>query len=195
MKTFTYTTTLIILLVVNSQALAQKYASATIEQDYELLTERFSELAEDLNSYDGLGEFCANPDVRSETIAVLSYLHHYDSLVLQLLLDPTSGVQISHRDFKKTMKDIQEFEEDYSLESFVGFLKESCITRNAMERDAEDLKRESGIYSYDGQMLMLETKLAKYVKHVVKKVQAIDDHVHMIHPDQLQNVRILAQKQ
>lgn len=174
------------------QAKGQNYTSETIENEYEVLTSRFTTLAEFLTSYDGLGEFCANPDFRTETISVLSYLHHYDSLVLKLMLDPTSGIEVSHREFKKTISDIQKFEEDYSVESFVGLLKESCITRNSMERDSENLRKESGVYSYDGQKLMLETKLNKYMKHIVKRVSAIDEHVHLIHPDQLQNVRILA---
>ncbi|MEQ8471222.1 MAG: hypothetical protein RIC35_08550 [Marinoscillum sp.] len=174
-------------------ASSQRYASVTIEQDYQLLTERFSELANTLASYDGMGEFCAEPDFRAETISILSYLHHYDSLVLQLMLDPTSGMDISHREFKKTMADIQKFEDDYSVEAFVDVLKESCLARNAMEKDADDLRKESGVYSYDGQKLILETKLAKYMKHLVKRLVAIEEHIHLIHPDQLQNVRILAE--
>ena len=57
----------------------------------------------------------------------------------------------------------------------------------------ETLKNESGMYSYDGQVIMLETRLSKYLKHLTKKVDMIEEHIHHIHPDQLLDIKLISQ--
>ena len=72
---------------------------------------------------------------------------------------------------KKT--DIEKFEGDYDLKGFISFLRESCTTRNQLERDKEDLKKEVGMHSYDGQVMMLEAEVNKFLKKIVNKTQVI----------------------
>ena len=167
----------------------------TIEEEFDVLTERWRMIVGQLETYDGLGAFCQSPDFRKESVEVLSTIHHLDSLILDMMLDPTSGLEVSKHDFRKTLKDIYKFEEEYGVRSFIAFLKESCITRNDLEANADDLRNESGMYSYDSQVLMLETRLGKYLKHMMSKVESIDEHIHHIHPDQLSDIQILAQNE
>ena len=167
----------------------------TIEEEFEVLTERWRTIVGQLETYDGLGAFCQSPDFRKESVEVLSTIHHLDSLILDMMLDPTSGLEVSKHDFRKTLKDIYKFEEDYGVRSFIAFLKESCITRNDLEANAESLRNESGMYSYDSQIMMLETRLGKYLKHMMTKVGSIDEHIHHIHPDQLYDIEILAKNE
>lgn len=159
--------------------------AVNIEDDFDLLTAEWLSASGELKTYNGLDRFCTSPDFRETTLDVLDLLHHYDSLVLEILLDPSYDLEISHREYKHTIKDIQEFEEEYSIKDFVAFLRKSCGTRNDLERNKEDLIKESGMYSYDGQILVLETQLRQFLKHIDKKVIAIDDHLHLIHVDQL----------
>ena len=165
----------------------------SIEDEYDRLTAKWLEVSDGLKTYDGLSEFCANPNYRNDIITVLEHLHHYDSLVLDLLLDPTANTSdISHHEYKRSLSDIQKLEGDFDMNTFISFLKTSCLTRRDLERDKEDLKKESGIYSYDGQLLMLETQLGKFLKHIDKKVVLVDEHVHKIHNDQIRPLRLLS---
>lgn len=164
---------------------AQTYGSRNIEDEFDFLTANWLEVSGELKTYNGLDRFCSSPEFRETTIDILGLLHHYDSLILDILTDPSNKLEIAHREYKHTIKDIQKFEEEYSINEFIGFLRESCATRKELERDKKNLVKESGMYSYDGQILVLETQLRKFLKHLDKKVIAIDDHVHMIHIDQV----------
>ncbi|MEQ8583218.1 MAG: hypothetical protein RIC30_10215 [Marinoscillum sp.] len=164
----------------------------SIEAEYDRLTAKWLEVSDGLKTYEGLSEFCTNNNYRANIIAVLEHLHHYDSLVLDLLQDPTVNTGISHHEYKRSLADIQKLEGDFDMKTFISFLKTSCITRRDLERDKEDLKKESGMYSYDGQLLMLETQLGKFLKHIDKKVVLVDEHVHRIHPDQIRPLQLLS---
>lgn len=166
-----------------------------IEDEYDLLTAQWLETSEQLKTYSGLGAFCNNANFRNETIETLQLIHHYDSLVLDILQDPTLIADVSHREYKRTMKDLEKMETDYSIKSFIDVLRESCITRKTLEQDRDELQKESGMYSYDGQVMVMETKLNKFLKHIDKKIEDMDAHIHKIHPDHVKSVESLLQNQ
>ena len=149
-------------------------------------------MSEDISHYYGLSAFCTNSEYRTYTIEVLELLHHYDSMVLDLLKDPTVEIDISSHEYKKTMKDIEKFEGDYDLKGFIAFLRESCTTRNQLERDKQDLKKEMGMYSYDGQVMMLETEVNKFLNKIDKRILAINKHIHHIHPDKVKPFKMVS---
>lgn len=161
--------------------------SSKLEEDFDLLTSEWLNVSGELKTYSGLNRFCINADFRQETMDILGLLHHYDSLVLQILLDPSYDLDISHREYKHTIKDIQKFEEEFSIKKFIDHLRESCAARNELERSKDDLVKGSNVHSYDGQILVLETDIRRFLNHIDKKVIAIDDHLHMIHVDQVKS--------
>lgn len=157
-----------------------------IEEEFDALTAEWLEISEQLKTYDGLGYFCKSKEFRETSLSVLRQLHHYDSLILEVLLETDeSKLGVSHREYKHTLRDIEKFEEEYGIREFIAFLKEGCVTWKGLEKDKEMLVKESGMYSYDGQLLVLETQLGKFLKHIDKKVIAIDEHIHLIHIDQV----------
>ena len=174
-----------LLTFVVGQVQSQSYVTIDIEEEYEFLTEQWLFVSEDLSHYYGLSAFCTNGEYREFAIEILELLHHYDSVVLDILKNPTSDIDISSKEYRKTMDDIASFEGDYDVKSFISFLRESCITRNDLERNKEDLKREVGMYSYDGQVMMLETDLRKFMKKIDKRIVSINEHIHKIHPSQV----------
>ena len=176
----------------SSTVKGQSYVSVNIEEEYEFLTEHWLKMSEDISHYYGLSAFCTNSEYRAYTSEVLELLHHYDSMVLDLLKDPTADIDISSHEYKKTMKDIEKFEGDYDLKGFISFLRESCITRNQLERDKEDLKKEVGMYSYDGQVMMIETEVNKFLGKIDKRILAINKHIHHIHPDKVKPFRMVS---
>ncbi len=176
------------LLVFSGKGFGQTYVAVNVEEEYEFLTNHWLKMSADISNYYGLSAFCTNSEYRTYTIEVLELLHHYDSLVLDLLKDPTADIDISSHEYRKTMKDIEKFEGDYDLKGFISFLRESCTTRNQLERDKEDLKNEVGMYSYDGQVMMLETEVSKFLNRIDKRILAINKHIHHIHPDKVKSL-------
>lgn len=171
---------------------AQSFVTINIEEEYEYLTDQWLVISEDLTHYGGLSAFCTSEEYRIYTLDILNLLHHYDSVVLDLLKNPTSDIDVSSKEYRKTMSDIAKFEEEYDVKGFISFLKESCLSRRDLEKNKDDLKKEVGIYSYDGQVMMLETDLNKFMKHITKRIVAINDHVHKIHPSQVKSLQVVS---
>ena len=158
-----------------------------IEEEYDHLTAQWLEVSGELKTYSGLTTFCKSAEYSTQTIGILEALHHYDSIVLDIMKNNPINHDVSHREYKKTSKDIGKFETEYGI-------KGSCNTRKDLEKNKKELMKESGMYSYDGQLLVLETQLIKFLKHIDKRVVSIDNHLHMIHPDQIQPVLLLTKK-
>lgn len=167
-----------VLLQVNAQ---ENDASNNIEERYDQLTEEWLGLSRELTTYDGLAKFCNDADYRKYALNLLGHIHHYDSLVLRLLSAPANAGTASHKEYKSSLKDIRKFEEKYSLKAFIAHLRSSCGDLHSIEHDKEELKKNSGMYSYDGQRLVIENEIGKYLKHTTKQIQVIDEHVHKLH--------------
>lgn len=159
---------------------ANSQSMEDVEKNYTLLTEEWLKISYQLKSYEGLSEYCKDPSAKNRTSYVLSTLHHYDSVLLSLMEDPT--LNIDHKEYKKTVKEIEGFETKYSVKKTNEMLSESCLERRSLERDKEDLAKDIGIYSYDGQVLNLETMLQRYLNHIDKKIVDIEEHLHVIQP-------------
>lgn len=171
--------------IVTSGIEVKAQTNSSIEQQYDLLTAQWLELSGNLKTYQGLNTFCTSPEYRTSSIEVLGHLHHFDSLVLDLMKEHQGEFAISHKEFKATLKDIEKFETEYGIKAFITVLKGCCDSRRDLERHKKELVNEIGANSYDGQILILENYLRKFLHHIDKKVLAIDDHLHMIHPDQV----------
>ncbi len=196
MKATTKLLGLIFALICMAQtAHSQDNEPISIEKEYDKLTAEWLKISGQMKTYQGLATYCKDAEYRTHSVHVLELLHHYDSLVLDLLNDPTVAGQIDHKEQHKTLKDIEKFEEKYSIKEFIGLLKESCKTRRDLEKNKKDLVKESGMYSYDGQILVLETQIRKFLNHIDKRIITIDDHLHLIHPDQIKPYKMLAKKE
>jgi hypothetical protein len=173
----------VLIILFGSLAYAQDF---TIEEKYDRLTEEWLEVSADLKRYEGLSTFCVSEEFRTYTTNILKEMHHYDSVVMGFLLEPDAEELIGHHEYKATMHEIGQFEEEYGIKNFMSFLREGCVTRNDLEKNKADLQNEVGMYSYDGQIVVLETDIHRFLKHIDKKVVSIDKHLHKIHPDRFQ---------
>lgn len=151
-----------------------------IDEAYDVLIEEWFKVSDELSSYYGLATFCDNADFRNDVLDVLNYIHHYDSLVLKALMDPTQSMNVDHKEYKKSMKLLSSFEEEYSSKNFIAHLKSNCGMYRDLEREKDDLKGASGSYSYDGQIILIESDIQKYVKRIDKRVKALTDHVQLL---------------
>lgn len=151
----------------------------TLGQKIDELTYQWDLKSKELNSYEGLSEFCQDQAYRDDFVIMLNDIHHYDSVLYQRLL---KAARISDsKEISKAIKDIEKFEDGYSMKKFIHFLHDECIDRNDIEKHAKELKSEIGSESYSGQIYILENELNKYVKHITTRVDHIRKHAHHLH--------------
>lgn len=151
----------------DAQAIREKIDELTFKWDNEAVT---------LQNYTGLTKFCQQKNYRYEIIDLLKNIHHYDSVLYERA---AKAAQVSNdRELKKLMKDIESFEEEYSMKDFIHFMREDCEARNNIEKNSEELKASVAEESYDNQIYVIETELQKYVKHITKRVDKVREHVH-----------------
>ncbi|MEM0938267.1 MAG: hypothetical protein AAF600_00620 [Bacteroidota bacterium] len=132
--------------------------------------------ADKLSSYEGLSNLCINAKYRLEIFNLLKEIHHYDSVLYDVL------IKLSERNKDKeiniTLRDIKKFEEEYNMKKFIHFMQKECNLRSEIERNADETKSEVGYTSYSSQVYMLETELYKYIKQTTRSVDNIRRHVH-----------------
>lgn len=159
-------------------------SNTTITDEFDLMVSDWLLRSEALRTYEGINEYCVNERFRNSVNTVLNSIHHYDSLIMQQLADPTVIGYNSHKNQQKTLKDIYKFELKYDAKGFIDEMRGDCRFRNEIELHASELRNGVGLESYDSKVLLLETRMQKYLKEVDKLVVKIDDHLHLLHLEQ-----------
>jgi len=136
------------------------------------LTAKWDAEAEKLSTYDGLSQFCTSAAYRTDVISTLKGIHHLDSMLYDMI-SKKSKYGNATDEIKKTLKDIEKVQTEYSMKSFLVFLNEDCKARNEIEKNAKKTGEDK-----DAEVYVLETELSKYVKHITKQIDLIDDHMH-----------------
>lgn len=155
--------------------------SKLMEDQFDLVASNWLEKSAPLKTYSGVQEYCSNSEYRTSVDKTLKEIHHYDSLILISLEDPASYLGSNEKEGKKTLKDIQEMEEEYSVVNFIKSMKETCAYRKKLEGNSDKLRRATGDQSYDGQVLLVEAELRKYLNKIDRLTLRIDDHLHVLH--------------
>ncbi|MEO9870046.1 hypothetical protein [Ekhidna sp.] len=163
---------------------SQSEIELPLEDQYDVVTNEWLAKSAYLKTYSGVNEYCQNPAFRKSVDRLLNEIHGFDSLIVARLEDPTAYFSWNSKEEKKTMNDVLQLEEDYSMHGFVDQMRKSCLFRNEIEANADNLKRGMGVESYDGKILVLETEISKYLKKIDKLVLRVDEHLHVLHLDQ-----------
>jgi len=172
--------TLLLAFVLPFSLAAQYGDELPIDDQFDLLAGEWLQKSEILHTYAGVNEYCQNPSFRAETDQILKEIHHYDSLIIKKLSDPTSYFAYNAKEEKKTLKDIIELESEFSFDNFLNQMRSSCEFRNEIESNAKTLKNGNGFESYDGKILVLETEIAKYLNKIDRLVLRVDNHIHVL---------------
>jgi hypothetical protein len=155
-------------LLVSPIVLAQETAGAKLDE----LTQAWHTEAESLSSYAGLTKFCTSAAYRNEIITTLKGIHHYDSMIYDMIAKK-SKYGGGDAELTKTLKDIEKVQTEHSMKNFLAFLNEECMARNEIEKNAKKYGDDK-----DAEAYVIETELVKYVKHITKQIDVISDHVH-----------------
>lgn len=172
------TTFLLVLLCSEGVVLAQQGEENVVEKFDDLVT-RWDLLSADLGSYEGLNKYCTQRQYQEDVLKILNEIHHYDSLLYDRV-SKKARFNKSH-ELKKTLQQIEEFEEEYKSPSFISKLHDECVGRREIEKDSKELRSDIAMNSYDGQVLILEADLHKYIVHITKLVDHIKEHIHHLH--------------
>ncbi|MEQ9424840.1 MAG: hypothetical protein RJQ09_10505 [Cyclobacteriaceae bacterium] len=183
---------LILLILFLSSSSKAQYAD-DIEKEHNILTYQWLFVSEGTKSYEGIAEYCLKPEYKAYTIEVLENLHHYESIVLDMIKYPRPEISLSKKSRQKVVDDITAFKAEYDVESVVSFLDETCELRYQLESNKKAKRSKFGGNSYKGKSYMIETGLRRYLKNIDKRIMAIDNHVLLIDPQRIMLHDILAE--
>jgi hypothetical protein len=156
----------------------------TLYEKFDLLAADWLKVSGEMKTYSGLDYYCRIPEYRNKTLDLLHQIHSYDSLILEVMNNPNRIANPNEKELKNTLKDITELEKEYSLVEFKNQLKSSCDFRKDIEKNKKSSKRDFADDSYDGQILILETEIRRFLKHIDNLVLKIDDHLLLLHIDE-----------
>lgn len=154
-----------------------------IEDEFDQIAGDWLEKSGQLKTYNGVNEYCLNPEYRKSINKVLGQIHYYDSMILSKLNDPLSSSNSDTKETKKTLKHVAELEENYSVASFIEEMRNICGFRREIENASDKIKNSVAEESYSGKILILETQLRSYLVKIDRLVLHIDDHLHVLHID------------
>ncbi|MFT5641956.1 MAG: hypothetical protein ACI9A7_002063 [Cyclobacteriaceae bacterium] len=137
------------------------------------LTQLWDADAKKLYTYTGLEQYCKTKAYRDKTISTLNYIHHYDSVLYDIVSKKYDTN--ADKEAKATLEDIKLLEVEYTTKSFLKFLHKECGGYNFIESNlsAPEYKSE-----YNKEVARLEKELKKYVSSITKQIDIIDEHVH-----------------
>lgn len=162
------------ILLVSMSSYAQDEDIVAIIDD---LTIKWDKQAKSLEKYSGMKYYCTSETYRDKTIGLLDKIHHYDTVLYNIVSEKYEGVK--DKEAASTLKDILTVETDYTTPNFKSFLGQECDRFKEIE---EKYDKSSGSPYYK-EVEKLEKELAKYVINVTKRIDLIDEHVHHLKLD------------
>ena len=160
--------------VASTSITAQEQNIVSIIDD---LTIKWDKQAEQLETFAGLKYYCTSDKYRTNAIALLDKIHHYDTLLYNVVSDKYANIKDAEA--KATLKEILTVETEYTTPNFKAFLQQECDGFNELQ---ETYSQRSGSKYYK-EAEKLEKELAKYVESITTRIDLIDEHVHHLDLD------------
>lgn len=141
------------------------------------LTVKWDKRADELGKYTGLKYYCTSDFYRNETIELLDKIHHYDTVLYQVVSEKYAGS--NDKEAKETLDEILTVETEYTTPNFKTFLSEECADYTEA---SEEYGTQSGSKFYK-KVEKIEQELAKYVENITNRIDLIDEHIHHLKLD------------
>lgn len=148
------------------------------KKKFSMLFQKWESVADEITTYTGLRKYCYNADFQQDVDHVLLQIHRYDSLLYSVIIQQSGS--LNNRKVKKALKYVEDFEERYKAYHLAGHLNEECASQQVMERNYQKTKHNTGIHSYDNQVIVTEAYLRKYVKNISRLMRYIDKHLYLL---------------
>ena len=170
--------TLLVFLFTSS--FSQSEIELPLKEQFDIVTMEWIDTSEYLKTYSGINEYCQNPTFRESVDRVLTSIHQYDSLIISTLNDPASYFAWDAKEMRKTLSDVSSMEIEYDTYAFMDKMRSTCLFRNEIEANAENLRNGVAHESYDAKVLVLETETIRYLKKMDRLVLKINAHLHVL---------------
>ncbi|WP_424964377.1 hypothetical protein [Ekhidna sp.] len=141
------------------------------------LTVKWDKRAGELGKYTGLKYYCTSDKYRNETIELLDKIHHYDTVLYQVVTEKYKDSK--DKEAQATIDDILTVETEYTTPNFKTFLSEECAK---YEEAGEEYGTQSGSKFYK-EVEKIEKELNKYISKITERIDLIDEHVHHLKLD------------
>lgn len=150
-----------------------------IVNELDRLDDAWHEIADEMGTYAGLAFYCKDKEYKYEIDNLLNDIHHYDTLLYQILLAKVELDGASHT-LRRTIKEIEKVENKYRPKNFHIKLQDDCKGRREIERNKKKLQSDIQAESYDGRALIINNDIHTYIHHITNLVDLIDKHAHHI---------------
>jgi hypothetical protein len=151
----------------------------TVVEHFDQLDKEWHGIESTLDDYDGLHTYCSQQVYKDMVQTILIKLHHYDTIIINKMND--ASYEIDNKERAKVLKSIRNFEEEYSIPIFLKKLNQECQERKEVEHEKKYSKNDLGERSYDGQRLIVQLEIKKYMNHITDKIDHIDKFLHHLH--------------
>jgi len=141
------------------------------------LTEKWDKQAVDLSTYAGIKYYCTSDVYKEKTIDLLDKIHHYDTLLYQIVSEKYANVK--DKEAEATLEEILTVETEYTTPNFKTFLQNEC---EQFEEIGEEYGTHSGSKFYK-KIEKIEAELGKYVEKITTRIDLIDEHIHHLKLD------------
>ncbi len=150
----------------------------SLGQQVDAVTYKWDAEAIELETYEGLLEFCNNKEYRTAKIDLLNEIHHLDSVLYDRAVKAS---RVSNdKNIHKLITEIESLETEYGMKSMIRFMKDECSAQKDLEKNKDGLATEFGSESYGGQAYVLELELQKFVTQTTKRIDHVRKHVHKL---------------
>ena len=150
---------------------------ARIVEELDVLDEKWHEVEDVIGTYDGLRLYCGDNRYRSAVNRLLEDIHHYDTLLYDIL-EKKASLEGANLELRITLKEISEIEGKYKPRNFVHKLNEDCREMRDIEKNKKKLLLDIQMDSYDGRALIVDNDIYSYLHHITRLVDLVDKHAH-----------------
>jgi hypothetical protein len=124
-----------------------------------------------LESFEGMERYCDEKKYRAEITDLLNTIHHYDTLLYNIVLEKYDEEEDLQA--KEALTDILTVESEYTTPNFVQFLSVECGKVKTIEKHLRKIGNHT-----DSEIERLEKELVRYIDAVTERIDLIDENVH-----------------
>ena len=132
---------------------------------------QWDEEAINLESFEGMEEYCHVKHYRTDITNLLNKIHHYDTTLYNIIT--VKHAEETNLEAKETLKQILVVESKYTTPNFLEFLKAECDKVRSIEKHAKKT-----INDVEAETEELEQELYRYIEAVTVRIDLIDENIH-----------------
>lgn len=132
---------------------------------------QWDEEAVELETFEGMEEYCHVKKYKKKVTDLLNQIHHYDTTLYNIVTEKYG--ESEDAEAKATLDDILLIESKYTTKNFLEFLDFECEKVKTIEKHMRKVNND-----VDAEMSRLERELVRYIEAVTLRIDLVDEHIH-----------------